>query len=54
VRPPGLGHPEDPKLTGDLTDARDFDLGMTSPPWSISMDFIACGHPHVGMICSSR
>lgn len=43
VRPPGIGHLEDPKLTGDLTVARDFDLGMTGPPLSISMDFIATG-----------
>jgi len=43
VRPPGLGHLENPKLTGDLTVARDFDLGMTGPPLSISMDFIAGG-----------
>jgi len=43
VRPPGMGHLEDPKLTSDLTVARDFDLGMTGPPMSISMDFIASG-----------
>src|SRR5207237_3121059 len=43
VRPPGMGHLEDPKLTGDLTVARDFDLGMTGPPLSMSMDFIATG-----------
>jgi ATP-binding cassette, subfamily B, bacterial len=43
VRPPGMGHLEDPKLTNDLTVARDFDLGMTGPPLSISMDFIASG-----------
>jgi ATP-binding cassette, subfamily B, bacterial len=43
VRPPGMGHLEDPKLTSDLTVARDFDLGMTGPPLSISMDFIATG-----------
>ncbi|HEV3463535.1 MAG TPA: ABC transporter ATP-binding protein, partial [Actinomycetota bacterium] len=36
-------HLEDPALTGDLTAARDFDLGMTGPPLSISMDFIAGG-----------
>lgn len=41
--PPGLGHLEDPKLTSDLTVARDFDLGMTGPPLFISMDFIAGG-----------
>jgi ATP-binding cassette subfamily B protein len=43
VQPPGMGHLEDPKLTNDLTVARDFDLGMTGPPLSISMDFIAGG-----------
>jgi ATP-binding cassette, subfamily B, bacterial len=43
VRPPGIGHLEDPALTTDLTVARDFDLGMTGPPLSISMDFIANG-----------
>ena len=43
VRPPGIGHLEDPTLTSDLTVARDFDLGMTGPPLSISMDFIATG-----------
>ena len=41
VRPPGMGHLEDATLTSDLTVARDFDLGMTGPPLSISMDFIA-------------
>ena len=43
VRPPGMGHLEDATLTGDLTVARDFDLGMTGPPLSIAMDFIAGG-----------
>jgi ABC-type multidrug transport system fused ATPase/permease subunit len=43
VDPPGMGHLEDPKLTADLTVAREFDLGMTGPPLSISMDFIAGG-----------
>jgi ABC-type multidrug transport system fused ATPase/permease subunit len=43
VRPPGMGHLEDSALTGDLAVARDFDLGMTGPPLSISMDFIAGG-----------
>jgi ATP-binding cassette, subfamily B, bacterial len=43
VRPPGMGHLESPTLTSDLTVARDFDLGMTGPPLSISMDFIATG-----------
>src|SRR5437660_4120082 len=43
VGPPGMGHLEDPELTSDLTMARDFDLGITGPPLSISMDFIASG-----------
>jgi ATP-binding cassette, subfamily B, bacterial len=43
VRPPGMGHLEDPRLTTDLTMARDFDLGISGPPLSISMDFIASG-----------
>jgi len=43
VRPPGMAHLENPELTSDLTAARDFDLGMTGPPLSISMDFIAGG-----------
>jgi ABC-type multidrug transport system fused ATPase/permease subunit len=43
LRPPGMGHLEDPRLTSDLTAARDFDMGMTGPPLFISMDFIAGG-----------
>ena len=43
VHPPGMAHLEDPALTSDLTVARDFDLAMTGPPLSISMDFIANG-----------
>jgi ABC-type multidrug transport system fused ATPase/permease subunit len=43
VRPPGMGHLEDPGLTADLTVARDFDLGMTGPPLSFGLDFIAGG-----------
>ena len=43
VRPPGMGHLEDPTLTADLTVARDFDLGMTGPPLSYGLDFIAGG-----------
>ena len=43
VRPPGIAHLEDAELTTDLTTARDFDLGMTGPPLSLSMDFIASG-----------
>ena len=43
VTPPGMGHLENPELTSDLSMARDFDLGMTGPPLSISVDFIAAG-----------
>ncbi len=43
VRPPGMGHLEDSKLTSDLAVARDFDLGITGPPLSIAMDFVAGG-----------
>src|SRR5205823_3203418 len=43
VRPLGMGHLEDPRLTSDLTVARDFDIGATGPPLSLSMDFIASG-----------
>jgi ABC-type multidrug transport system fused ATPase/permease subunit len=48
ARPRGLGHLEDPKLTSDLTMARDFDLGITGPPLAFAMDFIAGGL--VGMV----
>src|SRR5436190_11693711 len=43
IRPPGMGHLENPSLTTDLAIARDFDLGITGPPLSIAMDFIAGG-----------
>lgn len=43
VRPPGIAHLEDPALTTDLVVARDFDLGLTGPPLSIAVDFIATG-----------
>ncbi len=43
VAPQGIGHLEDPELTTDLGMARDFDLGITGPPLSVSMDFIAAG-----------
>jgi ABC-type multidrug transport system fused ATPase/permease subunit len=43
VEPPGIGHLEHPELAADLQVARDFDLGMTGPPLSVSMDFIANG-----------
>ncbi|MEO7519086.1 MAG: ABC transporter ATP-binding protein, partial [Acidimicrobiales bacterium] len=43
IRPPGLGHLEDPELTSDLTVAREFDFGMTGPPMFMNVDFIAGG-----------
>ena len=43
VEPPGLGHLEDPTLAEQMTVARDFDLGTTGPPLSLSLDFIAGG-----------
>ena len=43
VRPPGLGHLENPELTNDLTMGRDFDLGISGPPLATSMDFVASG-----------
>jgi ATP-binding cassette, subfamily B, bacterial len=54
VRPPGMGHLEDPKLATDLTVARDFDLGITGPPLSIAMDFIASGMVEIvgGLACA--
>ena len=48
LAPHGIAHLEDPALMTDLTVARDFDRGMTGPPLSYSMDFIAGGL--VGMI----
>jgi len=55
VRPPGMGHLEDPRLTSDLTVARDFDQGMTGPPMFISMDFIAGGLVQMigGLACAA-
>ncbi|HEY3835057.1 MAG TPA: ABC transporter ATP-binding protein [Bryobacteraceae bacterium] len=43
IHPPGMGHLENPKLTTDLTMARDFDLAISGPPLYVSMDFIAGG-----------
>jgi ATP-binding cassette subfamily B protein len=43
VQPPGMGHLENTTLTSDLTMARDFDLCITGPPMTISMDFIGSG-----------
>jgi ATP-binding cassette, subfamily B, bacterial len=54
VRPPGMGHLEDATLAGDLTVGREFDLGMTGPPLSISMDFIGNGMTEMigGIACA--
>jgi ABC-type multidrug transport system fused ATPase/permease subunit len=41
--PPGMAHLERPELIDDLTLARDFDLGISGPPLSVSMGFIAQG-----------
>jgi ABC-type multidrug transport system fused ATPase/permease subunit len=43
VRPLGMAHLEDPRLTSDLTVAREFDLGMTGPPLSLSLGLVAGG-----------
>lgn len=43
LSPPGMAHLENPRHINDLTMARDFDLGISGPPLSISMDFIASG-----------
>ncbi|MCU1375766.1 MAG: transporter related protein, partial [Actinomycetia bacterium] len=43
LTPAGMAHLEDPELANDLQVAREFDLGMTGPPLSMSMDFIAGG-----------
>jgi ABC-type multidrug transport system fused ATPase/permease subunit len=43
VRPSGIAHLEDATLATDLTVARDFDLGISGPPLSISVEFIGGG-----------
>ena len=43
LEPPGVAHLERADLTDDLTMARDFDLGITGPPLSYAMNFIADG-----------
>src|SRR5438128_3009910 len=49
-----MAHREAAKLASDLTVARDFDLGMTGPPLTISMDFIAGGMAEMvgGIACA--
>jgi ATP-binding cassette subfamily C protein len=39
--PPGIGHLEDPELTGDLTVSREFDNGLAGPPMEVNLPFIA-------------
>lgn len=41
--PEGMAHLEHPELAADLSMAREFELAVTGPPLSISMDFIASG-----------
>ncbi len=43
LSPPGMAHLERADLSEDLTLARDFDQGISGPPMSISMGFIAGG-----------
>jgi ABC-type multidrug transport system fused ATPase/permease subunit len=43
AHPPGIAHLERADLADDLTLARDFDLGISGPPMSISMGFISGG-----------
>ena len=48
VAPPGMAHLERPELMDDFTLARDFDLGITGPPLSVSMPFIGNGFVEIG------
>jgi ATP-binding cassette, subfamily B, bacterial len=41
VRPPGLGHLEDPELISDMAVAREFDNGISGPPMEVNLPFIA-------------
>ena len=41
--PAGVAHLENPRLTNELSMARDFDLGITGPPLFVAMSFIADG-----------
>ena len=43
LAPPGIAHLERADLSADLTMARDFDLGITGPPLSYAMNFLADG-----------
>ncbi len=41
VRPPGVGHLEDPELASDMAVAREFDNGIAGPPMEVNLPFIA-------------
>ena len=43
VRPPGIGHLEDPELAADMAVAREFDNGVAGPPMEVALPFIAVG-----------
>ena len=43
VAPAGLRHLEDPELAGDLSTAREFDLGVTQVPMYLALDFVTAG-----------
>lgn len=43
VAPAGLRHLEDPELAGDLSTAREFDLGITQVPMFLALDFVTAG-----------
>ena len=43
VRPPGMGHLEDPLATDQMAMARDFELGITGPPLHICIEFVTAG-----------
>jgi ATP-binding cassette subfamily B protein len=43
LAPPGVAHLERADLAADLSMARDFDLGITGPPLSYAMNFVADG-----------
>jgi ABC-type multidrug transport system fused ATPase/permease subunit len=48
VRPPGIGHLEDPELASDIAVAREFDNGVAGPPMGIAIPFIATGLVDLG------
>ena len=48
LRPPGIGHLEDPELAGDMAVAREFDNGVAGPPMEVALPFIAVGLVDLG------